>query len=166
MQAEYTNDIGHAEFLEGMSRLAAGVSLITTLDERDAPAGMLATAVTSVSSDPPTLLVCVNREATMHADLIRSGVFCVSVLSQSNAAIAKLFSSGKNRERRFLSGNWQRLTTGAPALEDSLVAFDCRFEQTVRAGTHTVIFGRVLDVLKRPTSGGPLIYFDRGYLNI
>lgn len=152
-------------FVEGMSRLAAGVSLVTTIGEDGAPLGMLATAVTSVSADPPTLLVCVNQSATMHADLIRSGTFCVNVLGEANAEIARRFSSGTDRAARFATGDWRRVGRGAPVLADSLVSFNCRIETTVQGGTHTVVIGRVVDLATPPVTGGPLVYFGRGYLH-
>lgn len=151
-------------FKSGMRRLASGVSLITTEDAQGAWHGMIATSVTSVSAEPPSLLVCVNRTASCHEPLVASGVFCVNFLGEDNDSIAAVFSSSKFKEKRFHEGDWRRISTGAPALASSLVSFDCRVKQQLQADSHTIFIGSVeaIELWDQPLS--PLVYMNGGYV--
>ena len=144
-------------FKEGMRQLTAGVTIVTTAigDERR---GLTATAVCSLSAEPPTLLACVNREAGAHDPTLQSRVFCVNVLATQHFDLAELFaSSEKTAEERFGSGEWGILETGAPVLMDSLASFDCILGQTMRADTHTVLTGRV-QAVRSDNKSEPLLY--------
>ncbi|UTH43458.1 flavin reductase family protein [Loktanella salsilacus] len=144
------------DFTNGMRRLAAGVSLITT--QRDGVRyGLIATAVTSVCAAPPTLLICVNRTASIHEHLIQSGSFCVNVLSANQSSIATRFATPKDRETRFDVGNWTARQTGAPALQGACVSFDCRTSHHMAQGTHTVLFGLIENVWLQDEAA-PLTY--------
>jgi flavin reductase len=151
-------------FKSGMRRLASGVSLITTEDMQGAWHGMIATSVTSVSAEPPTLLVCINRSASCHDPLIGSGVFCVNFLGEDNDAIAAVFSSSKLKDKRFQEGDWRRIATGAPALAGSLASFDCRVKQRLESDSHTIFIGSVeaIELWDAPLS--PLVYMNGGYV--
>lgn len=155
----------HADgFRAAMRFLASGVSLITTRRPDGVAQGMLATAVSSVTADPPTILICVNRSATMHDDLVASGNVCVNFLGQQHLALSRRFSSSEARESRFEMGNWTRLRTNAPVLESALSALDCAVEKTVEVGSHTIILARVLALKVDPTAADrPLVYYDRQY---
>jgi flavin reductase (DIM6/NTAB) family NADH-FMN oxidoreductase RutF len=150
-------------FREGMSHVAAGVHVVTT-DGAAGRAGFTATAVAPVTDAPPTLLVCANAAGRSARKLHVNGVFCVNALTATESTLAEAFAghgelSGVDR---FSLGAWSRLATGAPALETSLVAFDCRLVDTRRLGTHDVIIGEVVAVRLGP-GGPPLVYFARGY---
>ncbi|WP_106743540.1 flavin reductase family protein [Yoonia maritima] len=148
-------------FTAGMRRLAAGVSLITTTWDNQRY-GLIATAVTSVCAEPPTLLICVNRTASIHDHLTQAGHFCVNVLSVSQADIAMRFATPKNRETRFELGTWGQLETGAPVLSGACVNFDCKTSHEMTQGTHTVLFGQIQDVwLQEMTQ--PLAYHDGSF---
>lgn len=148
-------------FTTGMRRLAAGVCLITTTDGH-ARHGLVATAVTSVSAAPPTLLVCVNRQASIHEHILGAGRFAVNVLSAAQADIAARFASPADRETRFDAGRWISRTTGAPILEAACVSFDCLTSATTTQGTHTVLFGLVQDVWLQQAAP-PLTYFEGSF---
>ncbi|MDQ7246194.1 flavin reductase family protein [Dongia sedimenti] len=149
-----------SEFKQGMRRLAAGVSVVTTMDGRQ-PHGFSATSVTSVSADPaPLLLVCVNKSVTCHDILLRSGSFCVNVLSEAEIETARVFSSSEHRHRRFEFCPWEALATGAPALINALTNFDCRIHRAVEVQSHTVLFGEVVRVMIRGPVVHPLLYVD------
>lgn len=149
------------DFRKGMRRLAAAVNVIST-DTNGELHGLLATAVCSVSAEPPTLLVCVNQSATACAPIAESKRFCVSVLSQKQYALAQTFLTVKSGERLNLC-KWQRLATGAPAIEGALVNFDCEVVQVIHAGTHTIYLGRVV-AAALPEADAPLLYFDGNYV--
>ncbi|XDA98716.1 flavin reductase family protein [Sulfitobacter sp. LCG007] len=148
-------------FTKGMRRLAAGVSLITT--EQDGRRyGLIATAVTSVCAEPPTLLICVNRTASIHAHLMQAGSFCVNVLSAPQSDIAIRFATPRDRDTRFEVGTWVTRQTGAPALEGACVSFDCRTTHQMAQGTHTVLFGEIADVWLQDAAA-PLTYHEGSF---
>lgn len=153
-----------AEFRDAMRHLASGVSLVTTKGLDGRRQGMLATAVSSVTADPPTILVCVNRTATMHNDLLESRNFCVNFLGHGHLELSRRFSSSEARESRFDADGWMTLSTGAPVLDGALSALDCRLESAVEVGSHSVIFGKVIAIKVAPAAADrPLLYFDRQY---
>ena len=153
-------------FRQGMRCLAAGVTIITTA-ERSRPSGLTATAVCSLSLDPPQLLVCISRRAGAHDAMARSARFCVNVLSRGQWRLAARFSgqNGGFGAERFKAGKWTTLKTGAPALVDALAAFDCLVTERVDASTHTIFIGRVVDLELRP-KGKPLLYASGGYAGL
>ena len=149
----------------GMARLAAAVNAVTT----DGPAGLggfTASAVCSVTDDPPTLIVCVNLASRQNEIIRANRVLCVNTLAAEHTAIADLFSTRELPiEQRFATGRWTKLATGAPVLEDALAAFDCKVVERLERGTHSVIFCEVQAVRVR-SDGEPLIYLDRSYRGI
>ncbi|MCQ4159889.1 flavin reductase [Roseomonas sp. GC11] len=149
-------------FRTAMSRLGAAVSIVTT----DGPAGchgLTASAVSSVTDAPPTLLACVNRAAGAHDVLRANGVLCVNVLAGRHEALSARFGRrGLTVEERFGDAGWHRLATGAPVLADAAVALDCRIARVVGVGTHSVLFCEVVEIALAPEIGG-LIYFNRAY---
>ena len=148
-----------ALFKSGMRRLAAGVSVITTAlnGERH---GLVATSVCSVSAEPPSLLVCVNRSASSHAAIHAAGFFCVNLLGQSDDDIARRFSDPSLRAVRFDDREWLPLVTGAPALVGALASFDCEITATVPSGSHTIFIGNVRAAELWQEQIAPLIYLD------
>ena len=149
-------------FREAMARFGAAVSVVTT----DGPAGrrgFTASAVCSVTDDPPTLLVCVNRQNESHAALLTNGVLCVNTLAAGQQDISALFGGAEaDPATRFAAGLWDTLVTGAPALHGAMVSFDCRIAQVTEIGTHSVMFGQVLAIRHGAGNDG-LIYFGRDY---
>ena len=145
-----------ADFKEGMRRLAAGVTIVTTAvgGRRN---GLTATAVCSLSAEPPMLLACVNREAGAHDPTLQSRVFCVNVLAEKHLDLAAQFASSTRVAERFTTGAWSTLVTGAPVLADALASFDCLLDQTVKAETHTVLMGRV-QAVRTDATQAPLLY--------
>ncbi|MFF7709094.1 flavin reductase [Pseudomonas sp. NPDC007930] len=140
----------------GMRSLAAGVCLITSRhgEERG---GMIATAVTSVSAEPPTLLVCVNRNASMFDLLGASGHFCVNVLAAHTVPLVEVFSDASRRAERFAQGEWANLASGAPLCSDAVVAFDCRVAKVVDWHSHAIFLGEVLGVHHPQAEAPPLL---------
>jgi flavin reductase (DIM6/NTAB) family NADH-FMN oxidoreductase RutF len=150
-------------FREGMSRVAGAVHVVTT-DGPAGRAGFTATAVTPVTDSPASLLVCVNASGRSARFLTSNGVFCVNTLSVDDVAIADAFAgrSDLHGRDRFTVGQWRMLSSGAPLLKSSLVAFDCRLSDARLVATHHVIIGEVIAVHlgeKRPA----LVYQGRAY---
>ncbi|AWM87537.1 flavin reductase family protein [Microvirga sp. 17 mud 1-3] len=136
-----------ALFREGMSRVAAAVHVVTT-DGSAGRAGFTATAVTPVTDDPASLLVCVNASGRTAKALIANGVFCVNTLGIGDVPVADAFAGRANLQGqdRFALGTWGVLETGAPLLMSSLVAFDCRLDDARLVASHYVIVGRIVGV--------------------
>lgn len=154
-------------FRQGMRRLAGACTIITSRDPQlggTGWVGMVATAVASVTAEPPQLLVCINRSTFAHGVIARSGVLGVNVLGSDGLDLARCFSGGVPPEERFAQGNWQASPTGAPLLGSALVGFDCRVGEAIAASTHDIFICDVLDVRLREQGGDPLIYFDGAFL--
>jgi flavin reductase (DIM6/NTAB) family NADH-FMN oxidoreductase RutF len=150
-------------FKEAMRRLAAGVTIVTTRHGA-VRGGLTATAVCSLSVDPPQLLVCINRSAAAHALIAEGENLCVNLLAHRHRNLAARFAgqTGILGADRFAAGRWGRLKTGAPVLEDALASFDCVVTEKVAASTHTIFIGRVVDVHLHAT-GRPLLYAGGAY---
>ena len=154
------------QFREAMSRLGAAVHVVTT----DGPAGksgFTATAVVSVSDNPATLLVCLNRGATSMPILRENGVFCVNTLRAGDEIIADTFAGRTKvtREQRFNTGTWSTLATGSPALMSAVVAFDCRVIEVKAVASHDIYFG-VVEAIHFGAAGPALVYHDRAYKQV
>ena len=152
-------------YLDGMARLAAAVNIVTTNGEAGR-GGFTASAVCSVTDDPPTLLVCVNLRSRQN-DLIRAnGVLCVNTLSADQTDVAARFATREaSIAERFAGGEWSELVTGAPVLNSALASFDCRVVERLERGSHAVLFCEVQAV--RLTEGAqPLVYVDRDYRKV
>jgi flavin reductase len=154
--------ITREDYRDGMARLAAAVNVITS----DGPAGrggFTASAVCSVTDDPPTLLVCVNLSSRQNEILRGNGVLCVNTLAVGQADIAALFSTRDlSIDTRYAAGAWSTLETGAPVLEGAVASFDCRIVERLEKGTHAVILCEV-QAVKTGGDAQPLVYFGRGY---
>jgi flavin reductase (DIM6/NTAB) family NADH-FMN oxidoreductase RutF len=153
-------------FKQGMRHLAASVTLITTR-HGDQRGGLTATAVCSVSAEPPQLLICVNRTASAHDPIGKAGFFCVNILAPDHRKIAERFAGmdGVEGDARFLDmGDWSTLTTGAPVLKGCPVSFDCRLVSKVDAGTHTIYIGEIVDITL-DAAAHALLYCDGAFVH-
>lgn len=144
-----------------MSRLGAAVNIITT-DGAAGRAGFTASAVCSVTDEPPTLLVCLNRRASVYQAFKGNGVLCVNVLGAGHQDISNLFGGKTPINERFASGNWSTGASGSPLLEDASVSFDCRLSQITEVGTHDILICEVTSI-RVSEEAHSLIYFNRGY---
>jgi len=154
------------EFREAMSRVASSVSIICT-DGPHGIAGFTCSAVCSVTDEPPTVMVCVNRKSAANAVIKANGVLCVSSLGADQVELSQIFA-GVGRvpmNERFAGPNWAVLATGSPYCKTSRVALDCRVVEIREIGTHSVIFA---EVLATAHAGGdePLIYHSRNYATL
>lgn len=150
-------------YREAMARLGAAVNVVTS-DGPGGRCGFTASAVCSVTDTPPTLLVCVNRTNDSYPPLVANKVLCVNTLAGGHEDLSAIFAGLTQHEAsaRFDTGTWHRLSTGAPALADATVAFDCRVTEQVDVGTHTVFFCEVEAIQVGETTEA-LIYYGRNY---
>ncbi|WPC73432.1 flavin reductase [Vibrio porteresiae] len=149
-------------FRDGMALLGGAVNVITT-DGEAGRFGFTATAVTSVTDEPPTLLVCMNRNSFAHPHFKKNGVLCVNVLRSHHQNISWDFANRDlTSEERFARHDWLTLETGSPVLEQALVGFDCVISDMHDIGTHTVFYCEV-KAAKVSSEGAGLVYFNRSY---
>ncbi len=147
--------LSEAEFKSAMRRLAATVSLVTTI-ENDEFFGMTATSIASLSAEPPSLLVCINRDASMHDPALRSGFFCVNMLGDDQVDVCRNFGQQKGA-RRFDVGSWTQGPHGLPYIRGATAVLFCAAETHFTYSTHTIFVGRIEKiVVDRPSD--PLIY--------
>lgn len=148
-----------AAFRHAMRRVPTGVTVVTTLKDGE-PRGITVNAFASVSLDPPSLLICINREARSYLFISTSRVFCVNVLAGDQRRLAEHFS-GKVRDRQFAAIEYAVDTTGAPVLAGTIAHFDCEVSHEYAIGSHSILIGRVLSCSAR--TGSPLGYFNGGF---
>lgn len=151
------------DFKQGMRRLGASVCIITTRRPDGTRSGLTATAVCSLSADPPMLLACLNRSSNTYAPIVEAGVFAVNVLSLEDAAVADRFAGTLPGPEKFGLGAWIEGATGAPMLSTAMAAFDCAVDRVVEAGTHGVLLGAVRHVILGEHGRAPLLYAQGGY---
>lgn len=148
-------------FRSAMRSLAGGVSVITAGRGSDL-SGMTVTSVSSLSVEPATLIVSINRKASSWPLLQRHGVLGVSILSSDHIDIAERFSGigGLKGPERFAGAEWISLVSGVPLLAGALAAFDCEVEHVVERHSHAIVIGRVLDL--RVSPGKPALTYWQG----
>lgn len=148
-----------AGFREAMRRLAASVTIITSRDVDGTPHGMVASSVISVSMEPPSMLIAVNRNAGLYPVLQRSGRFCINLLSHDQKELLKPFSTSALREQRFQSDHWRDAWASGsarlPWLYDASASVECAVDLVTDYGTHSLFIGRVEQVhcMSAPAAG-------------
>ena len=153
-------------FREAMSRIAAAVHVVTT----DGPAGRIGATVSascSVSDDPASILICLNRQTRIHAAVLKNRCFCLNTLTDGHEEISDAFAGRDNLEMpdRFAKSQWTNLATGCPALDSARLSVDCEVFSVTEMGTHSIIVGTVAD-LRMTDPGKSLIYVRRGYKSL
>jgi flavin reductase len=153
-------------FREAMSRVAGAVHLITT-DGPGGKAGLTATAVVSVSAEPPTLLVCLNKTSRVAAVVQDNGFFAVSTLGAEQQELAKIFAGRglAKGEARFEHGKWELGAEGQPVLADALVSFTVRVVEIRPVATHLIVIGEVTRIALGAAHAG-LVYTRRAYHSV
>lgn len=152
------------DFRAAMRNLASGIALATTL-ENGMPRGMTITALTSVSAEPPTVLIGINARASCHDAFLQSGIFGVSLLNDAQRGIAMRFAGMTDiaAENRFSGVEWHTRITGAPLLTNALATLDCKIIEHFCIGTHSLFIGKVeaaSAVSINATASGPLVNFQ------
>ncbi|MEP9375925.1 flavin reductase family protein [Aquabacter sp. CN5-332] len=149
-----------------MRKLAGAVSILT-VGEGESRTGLTATSVSSLSVDPPVLIICVNRDASARAEIERRNAFAINLLRPEHQEIADRFAGrgGIKGAARYQGAQWTTLETGAPVLSDALAVFDCAIDDLIERHSHTIILGRV--VAARVTEGAePLLYWAGSYARL
>ena len=143
-------------------RFATGVTVITTSD-RGGRRAMTANAVSTVSLDPPLMLVCVQRTASIHEAIARAGHFAINILAEDQGAISARFAQHGEFEEPMGGIPFRAGQTGTPLLEGTLGWFECEVWQPYDGGDHTIYVGRVVAMELTQPEGRPLLFFAGGY---
>jgi flavin reductase (DIM6/NTAB) family NADH-FMN oxidoreductase RutF len=159
-------DVSPDHFRGAMRHLAGGVSVITAGRGKEIT-GMTVTSVSSLSVDPPTLIVSINRESSSWPLIKRYGCFGVNILNADQLDVAERFTGkgGLKGADRFAGAEWITLMSGVPLLVGALAAVDCEVEDVVERHSHAVVIGRVLD-LKLSSRTAALAYWQGQYVAI
>ena len=142
-----------------MRHYPTGVTVVTSLRDGE-PRGVTVNAFCSVSADPPTVLICINREARSYLYISTSKIFCVNILSGDQIELAERFS-GKLRERQFDDLQFSLDKTGAAVLAGTVAHLDCEVLEEHHVSSHSIFIGRVLSCSSRP--GTPLGYYNGSF---
>ena len=163
---ETAREVSSSDFRSAMRRLAGGVSVITVGQGNDIT-GMTVTSVSSLSVDPPTLIVSINRESSSWPLLKRRGFFGVNMLTADQLDIAERFAGrdGLKGAARFAGAQWITLVSGVPLLAGALSAIDCEVEDVVERHSHAIVIGRVLD-MQLSSRSAALAYWQGQYVAI
>lgn len=145
-----------------LGRFASGITVITTRDANGTPHGMTVSAFSSLSLDPPLILVCVANDATMAPALAASDTFAVNVLNAGQEAISRRFA-GKVDDR-FAGVGYHDGELGDPVLEEVLAWMQCRVVARHPSGDHVIVVGRVEHA--NAAEGKPLLYYRGGYATL
>jgi flavin reductase (DIM6/NTAB) family NADH-FMN oxidoreductase RutF len=160
------SEVTSGDFRNAMRQLTGGVSVITAGRGRDI-SGMTVTSVSSLSVDPPALIVSINREASSWPLVKRYGYFGVNILASDQIDIADRFTGkgGLKGAARFAGAQWMTRASGVPLLAGALAAIDCEVEDIVERHSHAIVIGRVLDVAVSARTAA-LAYWQGRYVAI
>jgi flavin reductase (DIM6/NTAB) family NADH-FMN oxidoreductase RutF len=150
-------------FKQALASWASGVTIVTAR-HGDEVQGMTVSAFSSVSLDPPLVLVCAERSTITHGLIERAGAFSVSILARDQHALSNRFASKQHEHERFVGLECCDGSTGCPRIPGAIAWLDCRVVQTVRAGDHVVYIGEVETAELSERS--PLVYFRGRYASL
>lgn len=156
------NQAKQADLRQILGKFLTGVTVVTTLDQHKVPVGFTANSFTSVSLDPPLILVCVSQTAGLASVFRRANSFAINILSTGQEATSNRFA--RRDEDRFANIDWQAKTTGSPVINDCAAWLDCEMYEKILAGDHIILIGRIVDAEK--TAHHPLGYYQGRYCAI
>ncbi len=149
------------DFKKSLQLWASGVTVVTTKSDKYGLQGMTVSAFSSVSANPPQILVCLNKNADTVNGIDESQYLAVNVLRADQQQVSNQFAGGASQEERFENTPYISSANGMPLLNDSIVSLDCKVIEKVSAGSHWVFIGEVQDSICR--EGEPLLYFSGSY---
>ncbi|MDQ3699030.1 MAG: flavin reductase family protein [Gemmatimonadota bacterium] len=154
--------LDQATFRAVLGRFASGVTIVTARDASGLDHGMTASAFCSLSLEPPLVLVCVERIATVHPVLMAAREFVVNILAAGQEAVSRRFA--ERIDDRFTGIGFRRGVTGAAILHEALAHVECEMRDRHAGGDHTVFVGEVIAAEAR--EDGPLLYYRGGYAGL
>jgi flavin reductase (DIM6/NTAB) family NADH-FMN oxidoreductase RutF len=162
---ESSAEVGASEFRQAIGHFATGVTVVTSIGAGGEPVGTTASAVTSLSLDPPLVLVCFDRTSLTLQAVRAHGAFVVNVLAAPQQHLSANFA------RRGVTAAWDGVRhrpgpTGSPRLYGVLAALECTVENSLPGGDHEIIVGRVHDVETSGRNAAPLLYWRGAYASL
>jgi flavin-dependent trigonelline monooxygenase, reductase component len=161
MKAGVENAFDVKEFRRALGCFVTGVTVVTTVDPNSGPKGFTANSFTSVSLDPPLVLVCIAKTSGSHDAFLHSSAFAINILQESQRDISTCFArkgSDKFSDVQFATG-----ATGSPILPESAAWIDCETHDRIDAGDHTILIGRAVDLMHTPRT--PLGFYSGNYID-
>ena len=156
--------VDDADFRAVLGRFATGVTVVTTSKD-GRPAGITVNAFTSVSLDPPLVLICIDRTSYVHDLMKETGVFAANILTDEQMALSNCFARrSEERLRGFCNAPYHIAATGAPILDDCLGFVDCRIVGVYPGGDHSIFVGQV--VALSASDDAPLLYYRGKYIRM
>jgi flavin reductase (DIM6/NTAB) family NADH-FMN oxidoreductase RutF len=152
-----------AELRRTLGSFLTGVAVATTLDEKGNPKGFTANSFTSVSLDPPLVLVCVDKSAGCYPAFAATSHFAINILCDAQQHVSRAFASKSSD--KFAGMAWVSGITGSPLFPDSAAWLDCGLHNRVEAGDHLIVIGRVLSFGHSPATR-PLGYHRGSYIAV
>ncbi len=150
------------EFRRALGHFASGVTVVTSRCEDGLLRGITVSAFTSLSLDPPLVLICIDKKASLHDHLKEGGHFAANILADDQELISRRFAS-KDADR-FEGLGYSAGDTGAPLINGALASIECRIVHVYPGGDHTIVVGEV--VVTHVSEGRPLAYFRGGYVRL
>jgi flavin reductase (DIM6/NTAB) family NADH-FMN oxidoreductase RutF len=148
------------EFRAALGRFASGVTVVTTFDEKkERPLGITVSAFSSVSLEPPLVMICIEKDAYVHDYIKAFGAFAVNILTESQDEVSNLFAS--READKFKDVSYSMSEMNLPLLDDVLVSMECRIVHAYEGGDHTIFVGEV--ITSKVAENNPLLYFQGGY---
>lgn len=155
--------IDQSEFRRVMGHFASGVTVVTSLDGSGQPVGFTANAVSSVSLDPPLVLVCIDKRSESLSSFEGAGRFAINILAESQESLSRRFA--KSGGDKYVGVGYRAGTTGVPLLDGTIAHVECRVAHAFPAGDHTIFVGEVVG-LGVDGELDPLLYFRGGYRSL
>lgn len=155
--------IDQDSFKEALRGWASGVTVVTSRAGEQVH-GMTVSAFSSVSADPPLVLICTNRDSKTHEVIEKGGVFAVNILAEHQAEVSNTFASSKHESSRLERVSWSEGETGAPLIDEALATLECTVSSAHHEGSHTIYVGRVEAV--HSSEATPLLYYKGGYRSL
>jgi len=155
--------VDQAAFKDAMRGWASGVTVVTARSG-DNVHGMTVSAFSSVSVDPPLILVCASQSSATHQMIEEGGLFAVNILAAHQQGVSNVFASSMHEDSRLERVGWTEGRTGVPLIDEALASLECRVASAHREGSHTIYVGRVEAV--HTTDAPPLLYYQGGYRSL
>lgn len=150
------------EFRAVLGRFACGVTIVTVTDERGVDHGMTVSAFASVSLEPPLIVVCIDKTASMHDVITNTEYFAINVLASTQEALARRFAD--TGAQKFEGVGYTRGENGAPILNDVLAHIECKRASSTTTGDHTLIIAETMTASMRDVR--PLLYYRGGFAQL
>ncbi len=154
--------VDNAEFRTALGRFASGVTVVTTRDAERRPLGLTVSAFSSLSLEPPLILICIDKRPELHNALSESGMFAINILAANQEQISRRFASRDGD--KFAGLAYRKGIEDIPVLEESLAVLECRLKNAYEGGDHTIFVGEVEATAVREAQ--PLLYYKGGYARL